>query len=347
MAKSEMHRPVQELTLPPSPERIFMTMAAYQGTQALRGAIELELFTAIAEGADTVATIAARCQAAERGIRILCDFLVINRFLTKEGDRYGLAQESAIFLNKHSPAYLGGVADFFNSDHIMRAFDNMAETVRRGTTQLGGTGSMDPDHPMWVVFARAMLPMMLPAAQEIASIVGADRNEKCRVLDLAAGHGIFGIALAQRNPQAEITAVDWKAVLEVSTENAQKFGVADRYHVLPGSAFDVDYGAGYDIVLFTNFLHHFNAPTCEMLMKKALASLNDNGRVVTLAFLPDEDRVSPPSLAAFALTMLSTTSAGDAYTFAEYDRMFRNAGYSRSELYQLTKSPQRVVVTYK
>ncbi|MBS1807067.1 MAG: class I SAM-dependent methyltransferase [Acidobacteria bacterium] len=336
-----------EPTGAPTPDRIFQTMLAYQASAALKGAIELGLFTAIADGATTAAALATQCQASERGIRILCDYLGATGFLTKDGDNYGLAPDTAIFLNQHSPAYLGSLTRFLNSSYVMGGFQDIAETVRRGTTLLGGTGSMEPEHPMWVEFARAMVPMMFPAAEEIAQIVDADQGKPCRVLDIAAGHGIFGVLIAKHNPNAEITAVDWKAVLAVAEENAQHFGVADRFHTVPGSAFDVDYGTGYDFVLFTNFFHHFDEPTCEMLMKKALASLNEGGRAVTLEFAPNEDRISPPPLATFGLTMLATTGSGEAYTVGDYDRMFRNAGYARTEMHQLTKSPQRVIVSYK
>ncbi len=347
MSNPEMNRVEAIPTAPVSPERIFMTMNAYQSTQALRGALELEVFTAIAEGANTIPALATRCQATERGLRILCDYLTIHGFLSKDGSTYGLAPDSAVFLNKHSPAYMGNATGFLNSAHIMDGFRDVAETVRRGKTLLGGEGSMDPDHPMWVEFARSMMPLTMPAAQEIAALVNLPQDQPCRVLDLAAGHGIFGVTIAAHHPKAEITAVDWVNVLEVAQENAEAFGVANRFHKLVGSAFDIDYGTGYDVVLFTNFFHHFSMATCETLMQKAHAALKEGGRAVTLEFVPNDDRISPPAQAAFSLIMLSTTPSGDAYTFAEYEQMFRHAGYTRSELHQLTKSPQRVIVSYK
>lgn len=336
-----------ESTGAPTPERIFQMIMAYQASAALKGALDLGLFTAIAEGATTNAALAPRCQASERGTRILCDYLAATGLLTKDGESYGLAPDTAVFLNQHSPAYLGSVTQFLNSSYLSTAFQDIAETVRRGTTLLGGAGSMEPDHPMWVDFARAMVPMMYPAAEEIAQLVGAAQGASCRVLDIAAGHGIFGVVLAKHNPNAEVTAVDWANVLTVAQENAERFGVADRFHQLPGSAFEVDYGTGYDLVLFTNFFHHFDQPTCEMLMKKALASLNEGGRAVTLEFAPNEDRITPPPQATFGLVMLATTGAGEAYTVGEYEEMFRNAGYARTEMHQLTMSVQRVLVSYK
>src|SRR5262249_47371419 len=153
-----------------------------------------------------------------------------------------------------------------------------------------------------------------------------------RVLDVAAGHGMFGISVAQRNPQAKIVALDWEKVLEVAHENAVRAGVQDRYELLAGDATQINYGTGYDLVLLTNILHHFDAATCVALMQKVRSSLKGNGLVMTLEFVPNEDRVSPPVAATFSFTMLGTTPAGDAYTFAEYDRMFRQAGLNRSEL---------------
>src|SRR5207248_3593706 len=113
-----------------------------------------------------------------------------------------------------------------------------------------------------------------------------------------------GVTLARHNPKAKIVAVDWANVLQVAKENAQKAGVADRHSLLPGSAFEVDFGKDYDIVLITNFLHHFDLPTNEKFLKKVYAALKPGGRAVILEFVPNEDRVSPPESAGFALVML-------------------------------------------
>ena len=172
-------------------------------------------------------------------------------------------------------------------------------------------------------------------------------DQPLKILDIAAGHGLYGLAFAKRNPQAEVVAVDWANVLEVAKENAQAAGVSDRYHTIAGSAFDVDYGSGYDIVLLTNFLHHFDAATCETLLRKVNASLANGGRAVTLEFIPNPDRVSPPQAAAFSMMMLGTTPTGDAYTFSELETMFRNAGFARNEMHELPPTIERVIVSYK
>ncbi len=331
----------------PSPQLFFQTMSAHQQTEALKAGIELEVFTAIAEGNTTAPEIAKRCQTSEKGMRILCDFLTIMGFLTKHDGRYALTLDSATFLDKRSPAYIGGATEFMCSPTLTDGAKHIAAAVRKGGTVMENDGTVGAENPVWVNFARGMAPLMALASQLLAKLVDPNADRKLKVLDIAAGHGLFGIAFATNNPQAEITALDWKAVLEVAKENAQKAGIADRYQTIEGSAFEVEFGSGYDLVLLTNFLHHFDPPTCETLLRKVRAALADGGRAVTLEFVPNEDRVTPPESAGFSMTMLTSTPAGDAYTFSELERMFANAGFSRSTMHQLPPTIQQVVVSEK
>ncbi|MGA9995214.1 MAG: class I SAM-dependent methyltransferase [Pyrinomonadaceae bacterium] len=334
-----------------SPIRFFETVNAYAQTEALKAAIELNLFTAIGEGHETAKALAEKLDVAERGARILCNYLVIIGILSKEGDSYRLTPDSAAFLDRRSPAYLGGAIEFLLAPKMMEGFSRLTEAVRRGGTALEDEGTIAPENPVWVKFARAMMPMMAMPAQWMAKLVldnsKFDSTRKLKVLDIAAGHGIFGIAFAQQNPNVEVTALDWPAVLEVAKENAERAGLSGRYKTIAGSAFEVDYGEGYDLVLLTNFLHHFDPPTCEQLLKKVRAALSEGGRAVTLEFIPNEDRVTPPGPAAFSLTMLASTPRGDAYTFPELESMFKNAGFSRSELHPLPPTFEQVVISDK
>ena len=331
----------------PSPQLFFQTINANQRTEALKAAIELEIFTAIGEGNTTAAEIARRCEASEKGTRVLCDFLTIMGFLTKQDGRYGLTLDSSVFLDKKSPGYLGGAIEFMCSPMLTEGTKHMTEAVRKGGTVMENEGTIGPDHPVWVKFARGMAPLMFMPAQLIAKLVDPHADRKLKILDIAAGHGMFGIAFAAANKQAEVTALDWKAVLEVAKENAARAGVADRYDTIAGSAFDVDFGSGYDLILITNFLHHFDPPTCETLARKVHAALADGGRAVTLEFIPNEDRVTPPESAGFSVTMLTSTPSGDAYTFSELEKMFANAGFSHSEMHALPPTFQQVVISEK
>src|SRR5512147_1080805 len=99
----------------PSPARIFDAFTAYQRTAALKAAIELGIFGAVGAGGATAAEVAERCGAAERGVRSLCNRLVVDGFLTKEGDRYGLDLDAAVFLEPTSPAYVGTAIMFLTA----------------------------------------------------------------------------------------------------------------------------------------------------------------------------------------------------------------------------------------
>lgn len=332
---------------PVTPERIFQIMSAYQQSAALKSAIELEIFTKIAEGNKTAAEIAQASETAERGIRILCDTMTVMGFLTKTDGKYDLNETSNTFLNRHSPAYLGDAIFFMMSDKQLEGFSNLTQAVRNGGSVVTEEGSVDPESPMWVKFAKGMMPMMFLSAQVIAENLGFESDRKLKVLDIAAGHGIFGIKVAGKYPNAEIYAVDWANVLGVATEHAQQFGVANRHHTIAGSAFEVEFGDGYDVVLLTNFLHHFDKATSESLLKKIHQSLRDDGKVITLEFIPNDDRVSPPTEAMFSLIMLAATPAGDAYTFAELREMFENTGFSRNEHIPLNQMPQHLIVSMK
>ena len=330
-----------------SPALFFDTVNAYQQTAAIKAALDLDLFTAVAEGKESAQEIAEKCRASERGTRILCDYLTILGFLTKQDDRYRLTPDSAFFLDRRSPAFIGGITEFLLSPMLTDGFKDLAGAVRKGGTVMSEEGTVSVENPIWVQFARAMASLQAMPAQLLTKLLAGESDHKLKVLDIAAGHGVFGITFAQENPNAEITALDWPNVLEVAKENAERAGVIDRYNLLAGSAFDVDYGSDYDLVLITNFLHHFDQQTCVKFLKKVHEALAEGGRAVTLDFVPNEDRVTPPDTAKFSLIMLGSTPQGDAYTFSELEGMFASAGFSRSELHEIPPAINQVVISYK
>src|SRR6478672_7063870 len=197
----------------PSPVLFFQTINAHQQTEALKAAIELEVFTAIGEGNTSAADIAERVGGSERGVRILCDFLTIHGMLTKQDNKYGLTLDSSVFLDKRSPAYLGGATEFLASPKLTAGSRDLAGAVRRGGTTMEDDGTIGPDNPVWVTFARAMAPMMVMPSQLLAGLVDPQADRKLKILDIAAGHGLYGLAFAAKNPHVEITALDWASVL--------------------------------------------------------------------------------------------------------------------------------------
>ena len=322
-----------------NPSHIFDCFTSYQKTAAMQAAVDIGLFSSIGAGATRVADIAKACEASPKGVRVLCDYWTVEGLLLKDGDAYRLTPEAATFLNRASPAYLGGVMGFLNGP-IAPFFERLTQAVRNGGCET--SGSVEVEYDGWIPFAEEMGAMMFPTAQALSKLLGPVSGS---VLDVAAGHGLFGIVLAKANPGVRVTALDWPKVLDVARKNASRMGVADRYSTIPGDAFKVDLQGPYDVILLTNLLHHFAPEQCTDLLKRLRAALRAGGRLVTVEFVPNDDRVSPPMSATFPLIMLATTAAGDAYTFTELERMLRAAGFTSSKLHQPEDSPQQIIIS--
>lgn len=326
-----------------SPEAFVDAALAYQKTAAIKAAVSLDIFSKIGSHARTAEELAETIDAAPRGIRILCDYLTVLGFLQKTGQSYTQLPSTQAFLDRASPAYMGSIVDFLCAPAMISlCLADPVGYVRNGGVKDGG--SIVPDNPMWVAFAEAMVPFVAPAVGALSEEIAAWPAPPRKVLDVAAGHGLFGIAVAQRLARSEIVALDWANVLAVARRNADQAGISDRYTTLPGSAFDVEWGRGFDLVLLANFLHHFAEREVVGLLVKARASLAPSGRVVAVELVPNEDRVGPPMPASFAFVMLATTPKGDAYTAAEFDAMARDAGFRGVRVKPAGPTPQSIIL---
>ncbi len=331
----------------PSPDLFFKTVKMYQQTAALKAALELGVFTAIGNGCVTASAIAVQCDTSTRGMRMLCDALVVFEFLVKAEDSYGLTAESAMFLHAQSPDYLGGVTDYLLSPMMAEAFAHLTTAVRKGGTALKNDGFLASDHEAWLRYAQAMTPVIQLPARLMAEQIDVRADRPLKVLDIAAGHGLFGIAFAQRNVHTHVTVLDWPNVLSVAKENARKLGVWDRFSVVEGSALTVDFGANYDVVILANLLHHFDRETCVQVLRKVYGCLAPGGCALILEFVPHADRVTPPEDAAFVLVVLATTPGGDVYPFKELEAMCCDAGFNCCSLHPLGQGEQSVVMAKK
>lgn len=329
----------------PSPAAIIDAAFGFQQTYALKAAADVDLFTAIGEGHSTVAAVAKARGISPKGARVLCDYLTTRGFLIKRGDVYALAPDAAMFLDRRSPAYLGSALEFLATPKMIELTSHASDAVRTGT--INGFGSMAPEYDVWPIFARAMASFMALPAMLAADLADFDPKAESKVLDISASHGEFGFAVARRFPKAHVVATDWPAVLAVTRERAKENGLNNRFSELPGDAFQIDFGTGYDLALAPNFLHHFNEPTNVRLLKKIAKALKPRGQVIVVDFVPNEDRVTPPMAAGFAFTMLTTTGEGDAYTYAEFERMLAAAGFEAVENRPLLPGPQTAIAARK
>jgi 2-polyprenyl-3-methyl-5-hydroxy-6-metoxy-1,4-benzoquinol methylase len=315
----------------PSPTTVTASLTAYQTSAALKSAIEIDLFTAIAEGHQTPEALAARCKVHPRGARILADFLVIMGHLTKQGRTYGLPVESRLFLDRRSPHYIGRTVEFLQASFVWAQFGQLTQWVREGGAR-SQDNALNPNHEVWVTFARAMAVAMTRTAEVVAPIIKGmvkrRTHEPLKVLDVAAGHGMFGIEFAKIDPTCRVVAQDWPEILVEARQNAIANGVADRFSMLAGDIMQIDMGSEYDVVLIPNLIHYLDRASAVGLLKRVRAAMAPGGLVAIAEFAPNEDRVSP-AYGGFALFALATTPAGDAYTVNEILAMCAEAGFAQ------------------
>src|SRR5215204_3011240 len=172
----------------PSPDLFLEAALAYQKTASIKAAIALDLFTAIAQEEGVLDRVAARVGAASRGVRILCDYLTVHGFLEKHDGNYSLSPSTALFLTTTSPAWMGSVIHFLCSPEFMDLFlDDPVAFVRNGGSP--GLANIAPDNPIWVKFAKAMVPFIAPVAGALAEEARTGRRHLagCSILPLATG----------------------------------------------------------------------------------------------------------------------------------------------------------------
>jgi 2-polyprenyl-3-methyl-5-hydroxy-6-metoxy-1,4-benzoquinol methylase len=327
----------------PPENPVYDAVLAYLKTAALTAALKLDIFTLIGAGTMTTEALATHTGASPRGLRILCDYLTVVGLLAKQDSSYGLTPSARRFLDRSSPLALGSCIDFLAAPEMLTlTLNDPVSYVRHG----GSTGltNIASDHPIWVRFAHAMVPFAAPGAKRVAAYVAALPTPPRTVLDVAAGHGLYGIEVARALPEAVVTAVDWAGVLAVAQENAKAAEVDDRFRTVVGSAFDAEWGRGFDLVLLSNILHLFGRDECIALLRKVKASVSPAGEVLAVEFVPNADRVSPPLQAAFAFLMLVSTPSGDAYTAGDLDEIARIAGFRGATTRPLPPTPQTLVV---
>lgn len=331
---------------PPTPLRIFETLGAFRRSEALKTAIELDLFTAIGEGADTASKLAENRSVSQRGAQKLCNYMMALGLLRKNGEVYSLSSDAASFLDRRSLAYLGAPAsEALAGQSLVAAFSTLTEAVRRGGTALSGGGTLAPEHPVWVAFAEAMAVPGKFLARMLADCLAEQADLPNKILDIAGGHGLYGIEFAKRSPHAEVFLVEWPQVLAVARRNADRAGVLGRFHSIPGDALTVDFGAGYDLAVVTNFLPDLGST--EGLLTRIRASLVEGGRVALFELMLNDDEISPLAAVDLNLALLATTPSGEARTARQLTSALERAGFQRIEVREVPLAPNRVAIGHR
>ncbi|MDB5318535.1 MAG: aziB2 [Phycisphaerales bacterium] len=310
----------------PTARRVLDIASGYEPALILESAVRLVVFDALDARPLTLAEVVERTKTSTRGMRALLDALVGMDLLERDGNRYALTDESAAYLVSTSPTYQGYMCKHV-SRHLLPRWLRLTEVVRSGRPEQGVNEQADGG-AYFREFVEDIFPMSYEAACALADELGvADARERVSVLDLAAGSGVWSIALAEASPRVRVTAVDWPAVLPVTRRIAARHGVADRFDFVEGNLLETDFGHGHQIATLGHILHSEGAQRSQQLIRKTFDALAPGGTIVIAEFIVDEDRTGPPGALIFAVTMLVNTDAGDTFTYSQMAQWLQDAGF--------------------
>jgi ubiquinone/menaquinone biosynthesis C-methylase UbiE len=312
------------------PQPLFQMSFSFAPWRILTTAVQLDIFSAIADGARTVPEIARATLASERGTRMLLDALRGFELLTKHNNAYALTPLAAKFLVRGSQDYLGA---FWETDEHWEGWAKLPEAVRSGRPIHEVFDPAEAERFFSMLTRTLHVQNRLPS-QKLAQILGA--GSKCRglrVLDVGCGSGVWGIAIAEADGQARVTAQDLPKVLEQTRKYLERHGVAARYEFLPGDLHKVTFPAGkFDLGLLGHIVHGESEAGSRQLFKRLHAALKPGGRLAIIDMIPNDERSGPPFPLIFALNMLVHTDAGDTYTLAQYKDWLGEAGFAGVEM---------------
>jgi ubiquinone/menaquinone biosynthesis C-methylase UbiE len=316
---------------PPSPERIMQFAWGYAPTLVIEAAIRHGIFDLLNERSLTAVQLASRTGASQRGVSAILNVLVSLNLLKRKGNRFGLSPESAAFLvSSKSPFY----GTFFRhiSDQLLPTWLRLSEVVRTGRPTLK-VNARTEGAEFFAEFVESLFPISFAAASVLGRHLGVPKaSVPISVLDIGAGSGVWGIALAKQSPHVRIHAVDWPQVLKVTRRVAQRHGLAKRLSTGAGDFFEADFGKGHQIATIGHILHSEGPQRSRRLLKKTFRALASGGTIAIQEFVPNNARTGPPIALIFAVNMLVNTEAGDTFTFAEMSQWLRQAGFRNPRL---------------
>ena len=321
------------------PAPILQMLQANQATAVLKTAIDLGIFAALAEEPRTAEAAAAKIHCPPRSTGIILDAMAVLGLAVRRGTAYELAPLARAFLVPGGPTYLGDTSNIFAGPLLWDAFGKLTEAVRADGSILDKHAET-PSNTFWETFARSSAALAFPTAAALADLLApiAAAKKSMRVLDVAAGSGIYGYTQL-RAPGVDVTFLDWPNVLEETRAWGDRLGVdRSRTHYLPGSVFEADLGGTYDVVIASHLYHHFDPKTCQALTRRLAGALAPGGRLAVHDFVTGA-ALENPGATMFSLVMLVWTRHGKAYAHDDYATWMSEAGLTRPSAHPMPGMP--------
>jgi precorrin-6B methylase 2 len=310
-----------------TPERIMQFAWGYVPPLVLEAAIRHHVFDVLDSGPKTVPQLSAETRTSERGLTAIANALVGLNFLAKDAHGvFSLTPESAAFLVSTKPGFQGGIIRHC-SEQLIPKFLSLNQIVATGKP-VEAVNQESTGGEFFHEFVTDIFPMSYPAALALARHL--DLTSPVRVLDLAAGSGVWGIALAQSSPQVTVTAVDWPEVIPVTRSTAARFGLSERFAFVEGDLLKADFGTGHTVATLGHILHSEGRERSRALLAKVFRTLAPGGTIAIAEFLVNSDRTGPIGSLLFAVNMLVNTDEGDTFSFDEISAWLSEAGFTNA-----------------
>jgi 3-hydroxy-5-methyl-1-naphthoate 3-O-methyltransferase len=313
-----------DVTAPVTPERILQFAWGYVPPLVLEAAVHHRVFDVLDSGPKSLAQVSQETGASERGLAAVMNILVGLNFLAKEHDLYRLTPESSAFLVSTKPGFHGGLLRH-GSRQLIPKWLQLNEIVQTGKPA-GAVNEEKTGGEFFQQFVNDIFPLSYPGALALSRHL-VNHSEPVKVLDLAAGSGVWGIAMAQASNKVHVTAVDWPEVLPTTRQTTARFGVAERFSFISGDLAHTDFGSGYDVATLGHILHSEGRQRSRELLKKTFRALAPGGTIAIAEFLVNPERTAPVHCLIFAANMLVNTETGDTYSFEEISGWLREAGF--------------------
>jgi len=326
------------------PERIMQLAWGYAPPLIIEAAVKHGVFDSLDQSPKTAQQLARKTGASERGLAAILNALVGLQLLARKGNRYALSPESAAFLVSNKSPYYGA---FFRhtTRQLIPKWLQISDVVRTGKPAMAVNGEQD-GAKFFADFVESLFPLSYAAAKALGEHLRISKTTApVNVLDIAAGSGVWGIALAQQSPRVRLAAVDWPDVLKVTERIARRHGVGDRLTKIPGDLLKVNFGNSHHIATLGHILHSEGRERSRRLLKKTFDALSPGGTIAIMEFVVNHDRTGPPMGLLFAVNMLVNTQAGDTFSFEEMSDWLREAGFRKPRLLEVPAVSPLVLAT--
>jgi ubiquinone/menaquinone biosynthesis C-methylase UbiE len=312
-----------------TPERLQQFGFAYAPPLIISAAVNNKVFDTLEAGPKTVQQVKKQTGASARGLRAIMDALVGLELLKKDRQsKYSLTAESHAFLISEKPGTLAG---FFGSilPVMISRWLRLTDVVRDGRPAVAVNQETEGTE-FFSQLVETIIPMSYPGAQKLADHLKiAKANQPVRVIDLAAGSGIWGIAMAQKSPQVRVAAVDWPRMIPTTKRITGKFGVRDCFDFIEGDLSEAKFGSGYDLATLGHILHSEGEQRSRQLLKKTFRALKSGGTIAIAEWLVNDDRTKPLPSLMFSVQMLINTEKGGTFSFNEIKEWLEDAGFKK------------------